>query len=219
MDGTIKPQPEAASSKPGEEVGKVAALDPVAWQQELGGLIGSVERAAQEWGLRPDCREGKFVAALLGTTRWLGRLSLSAHAGFEALGHQQRSAAALELARAQEITKAANVALSQARNALIGMEAERENVVVRMIHETLPLFVERLQEVLIIRETSWNQDQRRRRYAVAGALTLGLFLGGYALRSWVDDGASGALEACLAHPVQAQGHVYCDVTRFAVPGQ
>ena len=37
-----------------------------------------------------------------------------------------------------------------------------------MIDQTLPLFVERLQKVLVIREQRWNTDVKRRRYAAGG---------------------------------------------------
>ena len=195
---------------------KASPVDAAAWEKELQGLISSVEKAAEEWGLRPDSREGKFVSALLGTTRWLGRLSLSAQARSEEVARLSRDASTIELVRAREITKASNLSLQQARTAFLGLQVERETTVARMIDETLPMFAERLQGALVIREKLWAEDQRRRRYAMVALVTLGVFLGGYVLRAWQDGGPLDAFgQWCLTHQQQSQGHAFCDVTGFA----
>ena len=187
--------------------------------EEFDRLVGEVERTAKEWGLRSDSLESRFVTALLGCTRWMGRLSEASQSEFKRLFEQNRDAAELELARARELTKAANVALGQARNALINLQIERENVTIRMIHETMPMFAKELRGALVIREKSLNEGVRLRRFVVAGLVTLGVLLGGYGLRAWADSDAVGAIGHCLAHPLQAQGHLYCDVTSFRDGGQ
>lgn len=184
-------------------------------ERELEELVADVEAAGREWGVRPDSREGRFVSALLGAMGWLGRLGAASRTSFEALARENRAAAEMELARAREITKAASIGLTQARNAQIFLQVEQENVVARMIHETLPLFIEKLQGALLLRERRWNDALQRRRYAVVGLVTLCLFLGGYALRAWEDGGPGDALSQCLEHSLVAQGHLYCDVTSFA----
>lgn len=186
--------------------------EPGVWEGEFERLVAEVERTGREWGVRPDSLEGRFVSALLGTSRWLGRLGVSAQVSFETLGRHNRDAAALELARAREITKAAQIALSQARNAQIVLEIEKENVVGRMIDKTLPLFIEKMQGVLVIREKRLNEDLRWRRFGAVGLVMLGLVLGGYALRAWRESDAASILGECLAHPLQANGHLYCDMT-------
>ena len=69
---------------------------------------------------------------------------------------------------AKETTTQADRALQLARNLQLGAITEQENVTIRMIDQTLPLFVERLQKVLVIREQRWNTDLKRRRYARRG---------------------------------------------------
>ena len=217
MDGSLGAagSPDVHPGSPGSGSGPETG----AWEGGLEILVAEVERTGREWGVRPDSLEGRFVSALLGTTKWLGRLGLSAQASFETLGRHNRDAAELELARAREITKAAQIALSQARNAQIVLEIEKENVVGRMIDKTLPLFIEKMQGVLVVREKRLNDDLRWRRYGIVGLVVLSLVLGGYALRAWEDDGATSALGECLAHPLQASGHLYCDVTGFAQPNR
>ena len=173
-----------------------------------------VTDAAREWGVRPHLMEGRFVSALMAAIAEVARVSDAARDEFKRAFQQNREAADLELERAREITRAANISLSQARNALIGLEVERENAIVRMIHETLPVFAERLQGALIIREKSWNEGQRFKRYALVATVTLGLVVGGYGWRAWQDTGATTVLDRCLSHTVEGNGRIYCDVTGF-----
>jgi hypothetical protein len=91
-----------------------------------------------------------------------------------------------------------------------------------MIHETLPLFADKLQSAIVIREKSWNEGQRFKRYAMVAAATVGLVVGGYSWRAWQDTDATTAMTAmtdCLAHPLSGNGHLYCDVTSFSRPGK
>ena len=155
-----------------------------------------------------------LFSALLGTTRWLGRLCVAAQARAEAVVRENREAAERELAQAREIRRAAEVSLKQARTALISLEVEKENLTVKMIKETLPLFAERLKDALVIRERRWNDDVKRRRFATAGLVVLGLVSGGYGIRVWQSWEATTTEEWCLWNQLQANGHTYCDLTSF-----
>ena len=131
-----------------------------------------------------------------------------------------REAVERELAAAKEITRAAKAGLTQADVMLTVVQVEKENLVAKMIKETLPLFAERLKEALIIREKRWNDDVKRRRFATAGAVTLALVCAAYGVRAWQDSAVTGAFYRCLAQLLQASGHFYCDVTAFfATPNQ
>ena len=185
-----------------------AGPDAAAWVNEFEQLVAGVEAAAEEWGVESGSVEGRFVSALLGTTRWLGRLCLAAQVRAETVARETREAAERELAQATEIRRAAEVSLRQARTALISLEVEQENLTVRMIKETLPLFAERLKDALVIRERRWNDDVKRRRFATAGLVVLGLVSGGYGVHVWqvwvqraVSNGASGTNCRLTAMPI------------------
>ena len=183
----------------------------------------SVQDAAHEWGMRPDLKEGKFVSALLGAVEWVGRVNQAAQAEFRQIAQKQSDAAKVELARAEALTKATNATMGQARSALINLQVERENVTVRMIHETMPMFAEELRKALVIRVSDETSALKLKRGLLAGLVAVGVFLGGYGVRAWADRDAVGALERCLAKPLQAQTagqlHLYCDITGFAAPGR
>jgi hypothetical protein len=172
-------------------------------------------------GIEPDGPLGLWLEGQAAALRALGEIIDGQTARIEGLLQSLSAAADSELEKAAAITKqaklaleAGQVALHQARNAQITLAVEQENVVARMIKETLPLFIKEMKGTLIIREKQHNDGVRRRRFAVAGAVTLGVFLGGYALSWWQGADAYDGMQRCLAHPLQAQGHLYCDITNF-----
>jgi len=137
----------------------------------------------------------------------------------EAVVRENREAAERELAQAREIRRAAEVSLRQARAALISLEVEKENLTVKMIKERLPLFAERLKDVLVIRERRWNDAVKRRRLATASAVALGLVFGGYGVHVWQAWDATSAFDWCWAHALPGSGRVYCDMTGFGIATQ
>jgi hypothetical protein len=210
----------SVADQAGQTAAPAAPTDiPLAAGDDFAMVLRRVQDAAREWGIRPDLMEGKFVSALMAAVEWSGRVSQSAQVEFRALHQKQRDLAELELARAREITKATNAALGQARSALINLQVERENVTLRMIHETMPMFATELRKALIYRVKDESDGLRMRRFFVAALLTLCVFVGGFGLRAWNDSAAVGALGHCLSHPLQAQGRIYCDVTSFRDGGQ
>ena len=205
-------EPSLPESKP-------EAVTPSSPVEEFGAVLRRVEEASQAWNIHTDLAEGRFVNAMMAAIGWAGRLTQTSQTEWQALFKSQRDAAETELARAREITKAVSAALGQARSALLGLQVERENVAVRMMHETMPLFVTMLKDVLVKRDKALAEVLRWRALTMVSLVTLGVFAGGYGLRVWSDSDALGALGNCLAHAVQAQGHVYCDVTSFRGTGR
>jgi hypothetical protein len=190
--------------------------------EDFAAVLQTVQDAAREWGVRQDMMEGKFVSALMGAVAWLGRVNQAAQAEFREIAQKQTDAAKLELARAEALTKATNATLSQARSALINLQVERENVTGRMIEATMPKFAEELRKVLVLRVNDETSALKIKRGLIAGGIAVGVFLGGYGVRTWADRDAVGALERCLSKPLQSQvagqTHLYCEVTAFATPG-
>jgi hypothetical protein len=133
----------------------------------------------------------------------------------ETLGRIEGNAA-MELRNLREAIEAANhvvrqgeFAMRQARQMQVGVVVERQHLVEKMVTETLPMFAEKLNEVWVIREKGWNVEARDRRFAIAAAVAMSIFMAGYFLSWWQDSGQLAAFNRCLAHPVQAGGHLYC----------
>ena len=175
----------------------------------------------QSEGIEPDGPLGRWLEGQAQALAGLAALLDDQTIRFEELIGGIRTAADAELQKAAVTTELANQAikageltLRQARTAQIALEVERESLVLRMIKETLPLFADRLKQALVIREQRWNDDIRRRRYVAAGAVTLAVFLGGYALRAWSESDRLAAFDRCLAHAQLVQGHYWCEVTAF-----
>lgn len=207
----------------GGDAARAAPPSTVGSPEDFAVVLKTVQDAAREWGVRNDLMEGKFISALLGAVEWLGRINQAAQAEYRQIAQKQSDVAKVELARAEALTKATNATLGQARSALINLQVERENVTVRMIHETMPIFAEKMRDVLVTRISDESSALRLKRGLIAGLLAIGVFVGGYGLRAWSDRDAVGALERCLAKPLQAQTadqlHLYCDVTSFAAPSR
>lgn len=136
------------------------------------------------------------------------------------------AAAATELRNLQEGIEGANhvvrqgeFALRQARQMQAGVIVEREHLVQQMVDETLPLFAEKLNETMVIREKGWNAKARDRRYAIAGAISAAFILVGYGLCWWQDSGRVEAVNRCMAQPVQFGGQLYCPAGNLFAPAK
>jgi hypothetical protein len=201
-----------------DAVSGTPAPDPATPATRLRHAALDLVRAGRAEGIEPD---GPLGLWLEGQARALGGLA-------DVLDGQTRrfdetlarieDAAKVELAKlsaaiggANQIARQGELALRQARQVHLAMVAEQETVVVRMMRETLPMFAERLQKVLVVREQRWNADLRRRRYALTGAVTLAVFMAGFALSWWQDSGLVSAFDRCLEHPLQAAGRFYCSL--------
>jgi len=177
-------------------------------------------------GIEPQGPLGQWLDAQAEALRALAEILGAQELRFEELMRNVNAAASAELeklvvaaALGNDVVRAGEVALRQARTAQISLQVEKENLTAMMVKETLPLFVERLKEALIIRERRWNDDVKRRRLATAGLMTLGLVFGGYAAHVWQAWTATGAYDWCWAHPLPASGRVYCDMTGFGIAAQ
>jgi hypothetical protein len=209
------PRPEPAREEGEAAPRQAQAGVPAGSSGGLEAALAEVGTAAREWGIRPDLMEGRFVSALMVAVREVGRVSQVAQAEMRDLFRRGQQTAEAEYQQARELSRAADAALAQARSVQLFLQADQENLVARMIKETLPLFAQNLKDVMVIREQRWNRDQSLRRYALGGAVLLSVFLAGYGLRTWADWGETGFAKRCLAHPLSSQNHVFCDVTTLA----
>ena len=172
-------------------------------------------------GIEPQGPLGQWLNAQAEALRALAEILGAQELRFEELMRNVNAAASAELeklvvaaALGNDVVRAGEVALRQARTAQISLQVEKENLTAMMVKETLPLFVERLKEALIIRERRWNDDVKRRRLATTGAAVLGLVFGGYGIHVWQSWEATTTQEWCLWNQLQSNGHIFCDLTIF-----
>lgn len=182
--------------------------------------------AGRAEGIEPEGPLGQWLEAQAEALRALAEILGGQELRFEELIHDVSAAARDELEKlaaatelGNNVVRAGEVALRQARTAQISLQVEKENLTAMMVKETLPLFVERLKEALIIRERRWNDDVKRRRLATAGLVVLGLVFGGYGVHVWQAWNATSAFDWCWAHALPSSGRVYCDMTGFGIATQ
>jgi hypothetical protein len=197
-------------------------LTAAEWIEKFNQRSLDVKHAADEWAVRWNEPEGKFISALLGATGMLGQLLASGQERMEAIAAESRAAAEQEITLlrsaiqgAEHVMRQGEFAVRQARQVQAGVVVEREHMATRMIKETLPLFADKLQNLLVIKEQAWNERQSLKRYLSAGYILLGVFLAGFFLRYWQDYTEISAIDRCVSHPVQAGGQVYCNVSSLS----
>ncbi len=184
--------------------------------ERLQGAADRLRQAGRAEGIEVDGPLGEWLEAqaqaLLGLADVLqgqdDRVS-------EVLGRVE-TAAGLEFRNLREAIEGANhvvrqgdFALRQARQLQAGVVVERQHLVQKMVDETLPMFAEKLNGALVIREQGWNAQARDRRYSIAAAISTALILIGYSLSWWQDSGQVAAFNRCMAHPVQFEDQLYC----------
>ena len=151
------------------EAALAASPNTAGGPEDFAVVLKRVQDAAHEWGVRHDLLEGKFVSALLGAVEWLGRVNQAAQAEIPGDREENRVTWRRSIWRgAEALTKATNATLGQARSALIGLQVERENVTVRMIHETMPMFAAELRKALVIRVNDETSALKLKRGVLAG---------------------------------------------------
>ena len=119
--------------------------------------------------------------------------------------------AQIEFGAARKLKESVEALSAQTRNVHLLSVVEQENMVQRMMQETLPLFAQSLKGALVIRESAWNRAQQRRRAGLAGAIFLAVFIAGYALSAWSRHDAVTAMDRCMQNLVQGNGHTFCVV--------
>ena len=188
-------------------------------EDELGRLMAEVRAAADEAEIRWQAPEGRFVTALLGVLRYHGRTAAAERSGLQDTLREGRQHVAREIEAARALYKSIEQLTNQTRTLHLLSVAEQETVLQRMMKETLPLFAEKLQGALVIRERRWNRRAEQRHYALAGLVALAVFVAGYGLCAWSDARAVAAMDRCLRSMVQSNGHTFCVVDEAFSPAQ
>jgi hypothetical protein len=183
------------------------------WETEFERECAEVRLAAEDWGVRWNEPEGRLISTLLGAIRKVADVGRSSHAVMESIARASKEAAQADLRRAQALREAAELELLQVRTLKAGLIVEHENVTLRMISEVFPMFAEKLKSALVIRERAWNRGVEHRRFALAGASVLAVFLAGVGLEMWRDWDRVAAFNQCLTHAFVSNGRAYC-----AIPG-
>ena len=197
-----------------EEQIQAAARQRTLWEADFERECEEVRVAAEEWAVRWNEPEGRLISTLLGAIRKVADVGRASHDVMEAIARESKEAAQADLRRAQALRDAAELELLQVRTLKAGLIAEHENVTLRMIREVFPMFAEKLKSALVIRERAWNRDVERRRFALAGACVLVIFLAGYGVRAWSEWDRLAAFGECETHAFVSNGRAYCAVPNW-----
>jgi len=183
---------------------------PEDWIAEFRRQAEEVRAAADEWAVRWNEPEGRFISAMLGMMQAQSKLVMSAQASLQATMRLGRDHAEQEFRAARKLKESVEVLTAQTRNVRLLAVVQQENAVQRMIKETLPMFAESLKGALVIREARWNRRKARLGFAFSGIAFLAVFCAGYGLAIWSNRDRLAVYDRCLASTVpSSDGHVYC----------
>lgn len=184
--------------------------------KDLDEAIKNVEIAAAHWGVRKDHVEGRFVAALLVTIRWLGRVIVAATNDLKEIVQGARAWAESERAGVREMNENALIALRLAKNSMREMEIERDNAISRVAQGMGAALVSRTQQWLVVRETAHNRRVAMRQALVTSAAAVALLFGGYQWRAWEDEPATEALARCVTTKIAlaSEGRWMCQINEL-----
>jgi hypothetical protein len=223
----------AVPGRPAQPVALEAASARAGFQARLDAL----REAAEEWGVRPDHPEGRFISTMIGTQAGFGELALTLAEALDGMVKEARATAEDELARQRVITERTRHALSQAsavienletgtRLAVERIEVEKTEVLTQMVKDILPEMTRGVREALVIRERRYNHEREWRRAIGIGALMISLVFAGYLWGTWGDWGLSSrvqrigaAMERCelTSRWTDDKGNRLCEIRDFSQP--
>lgn len=182
-----------------------------------------IEEAAWHEGIDPLGVLGVFIralrAALVKLARLLSRFDTAA---------ADRIAATRDLDGKREQTlnqmlQVSHTLLKQAKVVMAVTEVEREASLTQLVRDLGPQLADKLREFIVFRERELNRRAARWRAVLTSAAVLSLVGGGYGVRAWQDEAATGALQRCLAakFTVPATGQLFCslDTLMLSAPTQ
>ena len=193
------------------------------WRERQGAQRQALQKAAEEWGVRREHPEAKFVDALVVHHSDLGEL-LAAFAGdMEIIVGEARQSAEAEFARQHRAVDETRFQLTQARGAIRDLDVEKARMADEMLKVAIPKLVKGVKDAVAIREVWVSRGRLLQQALVAGAVAVLLVVGGYSWRAaqvWVISDAAirnaEGIDNCKATSqwVDGQGHRLCRLDTF-----
>ena len=179
--------------------------------------------AADEWGIRREHPEAKFVDTLIASHSELGEL-LAAFAGdMEIIVGEARRSAEAEFARQHRAVDETKFQLTQARGAIRDLDVEKARMADAMLEAAIPKLVKGVKDAVAVREVWVARGRMLQQGLIAAAAAALLIVGGYSWRTvqvWgVSDAAlrnSEGIDSCKAssHYIDSEGHRLCRLDAF-----
>ena len=189
---TGKREPMMDKKDPAERLDGSSEIEAI--DAEMSERIKDVEKAARDWGVRPDHLEGKFVAAWLRAAKILSHLAVVFTVEIRKITGGAKEVAELELEKLRKYNVAAAMSIYQA-------QAAKELVIARVAEGLTNKLIDDSRDFLVLKQTDYNRRQAWKLAGIVSLCTLLLFGAGYELRAFQDEPATSALGKCAARPL------------------
>jgi hypothetical protein len=161
---------------------------------EMAERIKDIEKAARDWGVRPDHIEGKFLAAWLNAAKTLSRLAVGAASEVKEIVGGAKELADLELEKLRKYNVAAAMTIRQA-------EVAQEAVIVNVTKGLSDRLIRDMGPWLCLKQTGYNLRQAWRLAGIVSVCAILVAAAGYEFRAWEDAPLMAGFERCAARPL------------------
>jgi hypothetical protein len=161
---------------------------------EMAERIKDIEKAARDWGVRPDHIEGKFLAAWLNAARTLSRLVVGAESEVKEIIGGAKELAELELEKLRKYNMAAAMTIRQA-------EVAKEAVIANVTKGLSDRLIKDMGPWLVLKQTGYNLRQAWHLAGIVSVCAVLIAAAGYEFRAWEDAPLMAGFERCAARPL------------------
>ena len=193
------------------------------WRERAAIKDQALRQAAENWGVRREHPEAAFVDTLIASHSEMGEL-LGAFVGdMEIIVAEQRQAATDEFARHHSAREEAQQQIAVMQSVVRSLDVEKTRMAGEMLERAIPLLAKGVKEAVAVREVWVARGRTIQQALMVAAAAVGLFVGGYSLRTVQVWGMADAalrnaegIDACKVATVwrDPEGHRLCRLDAF-----
>ena len=160
-------------------------LGPVTAQSrsDLHSRHAAITAAAEEWGLRRGHPEWRFVSSLIDAQASMADLMVSFAEDMDAVVEEHRQAARDEFARQHSAREESFHQIGVMQSVVRSLDVEKARMASEMLKEAIPKIAEGVKEAVTIRQVWVARGRAIQQALMVAAAAVGLFVGGYSMRT------------------------------------
>ena len=172
MDGDMAPR---------QPVGLVSLIE--AWRERAAIKDEELRQAADRWGVRREHPEAAFVDTMIASHSALGELLVAFVGDMEVIVAEQRQAARDEFARQHSAREESYNQIGVMQSVVRSLDVEKARLASEMLEKAIPQIAEGVKEAVTIRQVWVARGRAIQQALMVAAAAVGLFVGGYSMRT------------------------------------
>ena len=194
-----------------------------AWREREAAKHDALRQAADDWGVRREHPEARFVDTLIASHAELGELLVAFAGDMEIIVGEARQSAEAEFARQHLARDETRHQLDHARGVVRDLDVEKARMADDMLKAAIPKLVKGVKDAVAVREVWVSRGKAVQQAVIVATAAIALVVGGYSWRMvqvWnVSDSAlrnAEGIESCkeTSRWADPQGHRLCRLDAF-----